>query len=798
MANETADARRGGIGLWITAALVGLSGLLLTIGGVRLASLGGSLYYAIAGIALLACALLLLRRSALALYVMAALIVATLIWAVIEIGLDWWQMAPRGDVLFILGVLMLLPWVGRALFARDQPFWRSSRGALAGALVLASLVGLLAIVTPDGNEWAAKAARAPTAAALSEPGIADGDWPQWGRTLKGQHYSPLAQITPANAKDLKPAWTFHTGDLKGPNDPDEFTYEVTPIKVGDTLYLCSPHNIVFALDAETGKQRWKFDPHIRADEHQQHMTCRGVSWHDEAMPGSPKTGDCPQRIIMATNDARLIALDARTGQLCRSFGTNGQVDTRAGQILPRQGWFQYTSAPLVTAKLIVLGGSIYDNKAEVMPSGVIRAYDVATGKLVWNFDPGNPGSTAPLAPGQHYVPSTPNMWSTASADEALGMVYLPMGMGAIDQWGGKRTPAQETYASTILALDLATGRERWRYQTVHHDLWDMDVPAQPALVDIDVPGHGKVPALIQSTKTGNIFVLDRRTGTPIFPVEERKVPGGAAPGDFTAPTQPFSSATFFPDRDIREADMWGATTFDQLLCRIAFRGMRYEGPYTPPSLKGTLVFPGNFGVMDWGGMAYDPVRQIAFAHPNYMAFVDQLTPQSEVPANPDATDGGSQKPGLNPNKGAPFAVYLNPFLSKLGLPCQAPPWGYVAGMDLRTGKVIYRHKNGTIQDESPIPLPIKMGVPSLGGPLVTAGGVAFLGSALDYYLRAYDTATGELLWQARLPNGGQANPMTYLSPASGRQFVVIASGGHGSLGTAQGDAIIAYALPKAA
>jgi quinoprotein glucose dehydrogenase len=437
-----------------------------------------------------------------------------------------------------------------------------------------------------------------------------------------------------------------------------------------------------------------------------------------------------------------------------------------------------------------------------MPSGVIRAFDVATGKLVWNFDPGNPNDTTPIGAGRHYVISTPNSWTTSAADEALGMIYLPMGNGAIDQWGGARSPETERFSASIVALDIATGRIRWVHQTVHHDLWDMDVPAQPALVDLTLPGRGIVPALVQSTKTGNIFVLDRRNGRPVHAVVERPVPGGPAPGDKVSPTQPFSSVSMMPQGRIREADMWGATMFDQLACRITFRSLRYEGPFTPPSLQGSIVFPGNFGVMDWGGMAIDPVRQVAFAHPNYMAFVDKLIPQEDrgrskaVGGPTGGSDrGGSSEHGFNPNKGAPFAVALNPFLSALGLPCQAPPWGYVAGLDLVSGKVVWRHRNGTIRDESPIPLPFKLGVPSLGGPMTTAGGVAFMSSALDYYLRAYDVRSGRVLGRARLPAGGQASPMTYQSP-SGRQMVVAVAGGHGSLGTKLGDTIIAYALPR--
>jgi quinoprotein glucose dehydrogenase len=589
---------------------------------------------------------------------------------------------------------------------------------------------------------------------------------------------------------------------------------VTPIKIGSLIYLCSPHNIVFALDAETGRQVWRFDPHITASKEMQHLTCRGVSYHSASMPGAKRSpaGDCPDRVIMGTNDARLIALDAHSGQPCRSFGNNGEVDVWPGQPRQQRGWWQITSPPLIIGNEAIFGGAVYDNKSTFMPSGVGRAYDVVTGKPLWSFDPGKPDDTSPKGPGVgSFVPSTPNSWTIAAADPQLGLVYIPTGMAAVDQWGGRRTPETERFASSVVALDAASGRVRWTFQTVHHDLWDMDVPAQPVLVDLNLPGRGMVPALIQSTKTGNIFVLDRRTGRPIVPVTERPVPGGPAAGDRVSPTQPFSALSLMPRR-VTGADMWGATMIDQLACRIKFRRLRYDGPFTPPSTRGTLVFPGNFGVMDWGGIAVDPIRMIAFAHPNYMGFVDRLIPRDHplprfdpIAALKAAKDAGpaggsdmkgSYSKGYNPNAGAPFAVALDPFLSPLGLPCQSPPWGYVAGLDLLSGKLVWQHRNGTTRDETPLPLPFKMGVPSLGGPMLTAGGVAFMGSALDYYLRAYDVTTGKVLWKARLPGGGQATPMSYWSSASGRQFVVIAAGGHGTLGTRQNDAIVAYALPR--
>lgn len=793
-ARRDTGRRKPGPYLGILGAIVLLIGLAVTGGGGWLLLLGGSAYYLVAGLVLIAGGVLLFLARPAAIWLFALLVLGTLIWALVEIGFDWWPLVPRGDLVFILGLVVALPWTVRRL--RPGTPWLRSAAPLVGALVLAALAGIVSL-TRDLHDRPGRLP-GPRVAAVGDAGVPAGDWPAYARSWYGDKYSPLTQITPANAGALKVAWSYRTGDMKGPGDPDETTYEVTPLKVGNAVYLCTPHNIVIALEPETGRQLWRFDPHVQASQHMQHLTCRGVSYLDTAAGGGAVAADCPQRLFVATNDSRLIALDPRTGQPCRSFGRDGTVSLLEGQSNYNGGWYQYTSAPLVARGLIVLGGAIFDNASIHAPAGVIRAYDGRTGRLVWNFDPARPDDTAPIAPGQHYTPSTPNMWSTPAADEALGMVYLPMGMGAVDQWGGWRPASTETFATTVLALDLATGRPRWRYQTVHHDLWDMDIPAQPALVDLTLPGRGKVPALVQSTKTGLIFVLDRRTGVPLFPTPERPVPQGAAPGDHTSPTQPFSSVSFLPPR-ITEQQMWGATMLDQLWCRIRFKSLRYEGPFTPPSLKGTLVFPGNFGVMDWGGMAIDPVRQVAFAHPNTLAFVDRLVPRSEGTGGGDGPAGGSDlkgssEKGYNPNRGAPFAVDMNPFLSPLGLPCQAPPWGYVAGLDLVSGKIAWQHKNGTIRKQSPVvPLPFKLGVPSLGGPMMTAGGVAFLSSAIDDTARAYDTATGRVLWEKHLPAGGQSTPMTYLG-RDGKQYVIVVAGGHGSLGTTPGDHVIAYRL----
>ena len=766
----------------ITSLILFLIGLALGGGGIKLAMLGGSWYYVITGLAFLITAWLLFRRKSTALWLYAAIVLGTLAWAVWEIGFDWWELGPRGGVVVLLALWLLTPWARRGLTGPD------GRAPLILA-VLASLAVAGYSMTADPKDIAGDLSTEKVTPSADLGGnMPPGEWHFYGRTQFGQRYSPLDQITPDNVASLQPAWTYRTGDVKGPDDVGETTYQVTPLKIGDALYICTPHNFAIAIDAATGKEKWRFDPKVKLDKDRQHQTCRGVSYYADAKiaAGQP----CATRVYLPTSDARLIALDAANGQVCPSFAEAGTLNLLTGMPYPKSGYYYSTSAPLIAGGKIIVGGAVNDNYSTEEPSGVIRAFDVDTGALVWNWDSGNPDQTTPLPAGQTYTHNSPNMWSTASADEKLGLLYVPLGNQTPDQLGAGRSANVEKFSSSITALDLATGQLRWVRQTVHHDLWDMDVPAQPTLVDITTAA-GVVPGLVGPTKQGDLYVLDRRSGEPIIPVKEVPAPGGAIEGDHASPTQPSSDLSFNP-KPLTGADMWGITMFDQLACRIEFQGLRYEGRYTPPSVQGSLIYPGNFGTFNWGGVAVDPVRQVMFGMPTYLAFKSRLVPRDEVPP-PDGGRGSEQ--GLNRNEGAPYAVVMGPFLSPLGVPCQAPPWGYVAGADLRTGKIAYKHRNGTVYDMTPLPLPLKVGVPGIGGPMITAGGVAFLGAAVDDYLRAYDVTSGKQLWQARLPAGGQSTPMTY-TVADGRQFVVIVAGGHGSVGTKPGDYVMAYTLPK--
>ncbi|MBP1853532.1 glucose/quinate/shikimate family membrane-bound PQQ-dependent dehydrogenase [Rhizobium halophytocola] len=775
--------------LVLTAVVFGLIGLVLAVGGGELVSLSGSPYYLIAGLFFLASAVLLLMKRAVVLWVFGVYIVLTLAWALWEVGLDWWQLGTRGGVVVLAGLWLLTPWVRRPLgFTGVNGFRYSARPwPLAVPVLLAIIVAGAALFT-DPQDMAGALPTETVATEIAYGGdVPADDWHQYGRTPYGQRYSPLDQITTDNVSKLKVAWTYQTGDVKQPGDVGETTYQVTPLKVGNTLYLCTPHNWAIAVDAATGKEKWKYDPNVGLNPDRQHQTCRGVSYYDQGVAAAD--GSCVSRVYLPTSDARLIALDAETGKICDSFADKGMLHLEQNMPYDPAGYYYSTSPPVIVDGKIIIGGAVNDNYSTKEQSGVIRAFDVETGELLWNWDSGNPTETAPLPEGQTYTANSPNSWSVLSVDETLGLVYVPLGNQVPDQLGMNRSENVEKYSSSIVALDIATGKDRWVRQTVHHDLWDMDVPAQPVLIDLTENGQ-TVPALVGPTKQGDIYVLNRETGEPIIPVKEIAAPGGTIPEDHASLTQPISDLSFRPPT-LKEKDMWGLSLFDQLACRIAFHKLKYEGQYTPPSLQGSLIYPGNFGTFNWGSVAVDPERQVMFGMPTYLAFTSQLVPRADVP--PKGADEKASEQGLNRNDGAPYAVKMGPFLSPIGVPCQAPGWGFVAGVDLRTGKIAYKHRNGTVYDMTPLPLPLKVGVPGIGGPMITKGGVAFLAAAVDDYLRAYDLTTGKQLWKARLPAGGQATPMSY--GIDGKQYVVQVAGGHGSVGTKPGDYVIAYTLP---
>lgn len=767
---------------WGLAGVLVLIGLVVASGGLWLLTLGGSPYYLFAGIAVAGAGVLLARGDRRGAWVYAAFLVVSLVWALWESGLDGWALTARLLAPAVLGACFLLP----GLYG-EEPQTRWSKRLAHGprAPPIAALVCVLAVggaglkPTPAPAPFPAPDVEVVTAAAGAE-------WSAYGGTVAGDRYSTLDQLTPENVSHLEVAWTHDAGATDaGAESP----MQTTPIMVGDTLYYCSQTNVVFALDPETGEERWRFDPEVEQPGPGWIVRCRGVAYHRSAV------AECPERIITATFDARLIALDARTGRLCSSFGEGGQVDLTAGLGEVESGFHYVSSAPLIARGRIILGGSVIDNVSVDEPSGVIRAFDAETGALSWAWDLGRPNRRGAPREGETYTRSTPNSWAPASADEALGLIYLPLGNPTPDHWGAGRSPESERYGSSVVALDAETGEVRWSFQTMHHDLWDYDVPAQPTLVDIRRDGV-VIPALIQPTKRGQLFVLDRRTGAPISPVEERPVPThGGVPGERMSPTQPHSVGMPSFGGALAERDMWGVTPLDQLWCRIAFRRLRYEGEATPPGLDASLIYPGVGGGMNWGGVSVDPVHGVAIVNTMYMGATIQLIPRAE--ADEMARRGGDAPQAM---AGAPYAAQVSTFYSPLNTPCNEPPYGRLSAVDLRTGALLWQRPVGTIRDSAPLGLstglPVPMGLPNLGGTLVTQSGLVFMGAVRERRFRAFDIRTGRELWSAQLPTSAQANPMTYVSPRSGRQFVVIAAGGHPRLQMPAGDTLVAFALPR--
>ncbi|MAC82090.1 MAG: membrane-bound PQQ-dependent dehydrogenase, glucose/quinate/shikimate family [Rhodobacteraceae bacterium] len=806
----------------IGGALTTVLGLAILFYGGQLALAGGSPFYVIMAVGLIASGVQLMRRRQNGLWIYALTLVVSFAWTLFEVGFDKWQWIPRGALIVFLGILLALPFVVNALVDRPARTWAPSlksgpfalRAVLAIIIVLGVLSWFVDPIVIDGKLQPVADASDPGVDPSGIPYPAD-DWVAYGGTNLGQRYSALKDINTDTVKNLKVAWEHHTGDLRiADQDSGEYTFEATPIKVNGMLYFCTPHNIVQALDPVTGELRWQYDPNMERDPQYQHQTCRGVSYNDSTAYQVPASSDpvkaaairaavaeCPRRIVASTVDARLYTINADTGELCQSFGTDGFLNLKDKQPDIERATYQQTSAPLVTDDLIILGSAIADNYYENNPSGVIRAYDVRTGEIVWKFDAGKPDDTKPLADGEMYEPNSAVAWTQLAADETLGLVYVPFGNMSPDQVGIRRDATDEEMVDSLAALDIATGKMVWHFQTTRHDLWDRDIPSQPVLLSLPYNGDD-VPAILIPTKIGNVWVLDRRTGDPIRPVTEMAVSTDTnIPGEDLSPTQPMSSISFTP-APLTEADMWGTTPFDQIQCRRDFRSLRYDGnPFTPPQTDGgSLVWPGNIGVFNWGSVAVDPVNHWMIATPQYLGYRYELFARKEGHFDErlfsTAGPAGESKPG-NENLGGPYGVSIKHLRSALGVPCNTPPWGVRVGVDLTDGQTAWKYRNGTVAGQKiagvKFPIPMEMGMLAHGGALTTAGGVAFSGAALDDTMRAYDMQTGQTIWQKHLPAGGQATPMTYRG-ADGKQYVVIAAGGHGSLGTTPGDSVIAYTL----
>jgi quinoprotein glucose dehydrogenase len=609
-------------------------------------------------------------------------------------------------------------------------------------------------------------------------------WTHYGNDAGGHRFSSAEQITTENVTDLDIAWQFSSGDVENKAAGIHRSIaEGTPILVDDALIFCTPFNDVIALDPGTGIERWRFEANIDLDQRPANQfVCRGVSqWRD-----SETSGVCASRILMGTNDGRLIAIDAESGESCPDFGDGGQVVLDVGTELVWPGEFQITSPPVVIGDTVVVGSAISDNVRVAAPHGTVRAFDVRTGESKWDFDPiprivGNPEWQGTQPPVEGHA----NAWAPMSVDQERGLVFVATTSPSPDFFGGLR-PGDNRYANSVVALNAETGEVDWAYQIVHHDVWDYDLPAQPGLYTVWRDGQAH-DVVAQVTKTGHVFVLDRDTGEPFLPVQEVRVPSSDVQGEKLSATQPIPERPqqLVPSH-INPGDEFGLTWFDKRYCSNQFSELRAEGLFTPPSRKGTLLHPFSGGGANWGGAAYDPRRNLLIINMSSLAHVISLLPNEQM----EEAREFYHDQQISPMRGAPYAVRRGLVVSQIDLPCNPPPWGIIAGVDLESGDIVWRHALGTLEDMAGLPL--EVGTPTYGGPIATSGDVIFIASTMDYYLRALSTETGEELWRGRLPTSGNATPMTYMW--EGRQYVVIYAGGSSRLGTPLDDKLIAFAL----
>ncbi|HDQ4074636.1 TPA: pyrroloquinoline quinone-dependent dehydrogenase [Pseudomonas aeruginosa] len=780
-----------------------LTGALFLVQGGYLALLGGSLYYFLVGGLIVASGVLLYQKRLLGAWLFGLVYVVTLVWTVWEVGFRVWGWVPRVAYLTVLAVLvcLVLPDL-RGGDITSRLFWRKT---LISVCAICALLAFGISWIPQSTYYDLGGYPGGVSVAADVVGdnvLQDVDWTEYANK-NAARFSELNQVNSENVKKLKVAWVYRTGDLPPEGKPNKWAAETTPIKVGDGVYLCTATNNLAKLDPRTGRVIWTFDAKTKYASVPYTAACRGVAYYQSTAVAPD--AECHKRIVESTLDMRLISVDADTGKPCSKFGENGQVNLLKGLGETVPGFVASTSPPPIVNGTIVVNHQVLDGQKRWAPSGVIRGYSADTGEFLWAWDVNRPGITTEPGPGEEYSRGTPNSWGPMTGDSKLGLVFIPMGNSAADYYSALRSDNENRVSSSIVALDAATGEERWVYQTVHKDVWDYDIGSQPTLFDFET-SSGSVPAIIVPTKRGQTFILDRRTGTPLTAVEERPAPAGNVPGDPRAPTQPWSVGMprlGFPE--LTEEKMWGMTPFDQMYCRIKFKQAHYVGEFTPPMVdRPWIEYPGYNGGSDWGGVAYDPQSGVLIANWNNTPMYDRLLSREEADRKGlrpiddpkfDANSGGAEGAGAMAE--TPYAIDVTPFLMPLTqVLCNEPPFGMITAINMRSQKVIWQKPLGTARANGPFGLPtylpIEVGTPNNGGPIITAGGLVFVAAATDNLIRAIDIKTGKTLWSDVLPAGGQATPMTY--SVGGKQYLVIVAGGHHFMKTPVGDYVVAYAL----
>jgi membrane-bound PQQ-dependent dehydrogenase (glucose/quinate/shikimate family) len=738
---------------------------------------GGSAYYAITALLTLISAALLWRGSRAAVVAYLPVVPLTIVWAWSESALSFWLLIPRLAFPLAIGLVILLACSGTP----------GRRWLVGGAVcLLGAMVGL----APWERVSDSASYPALLDVATVQQTAAEDQWSHFAGTPGGERHTMAQVIKPDNVDQLELLWHYRTGELNEAleNPQNLMAMSATPLKVNDSLVFCTPRNRVISLEIETGEEKWRFDPQVDGSGSTYLRTCRGVAYHAS---GSKPAGElCNQKIVSGTVDGRLIALDARTGQLCEDFADGGEIELTRNLGPVRPGYYGVTSPPMIVNDTIIVGAAILDNIDTDMPSGVIRAFDADTGLQLWSYDT---GSTSPVIhgkpPREHvFSRGSPNAWAPFSADSDLGMVYVPTGNPSPDYYSEHRSVVDEAHGSALLALSVATGELVWRFKTVRRDHWDYDLPTYPVLLDIEVGGEAR-KALAQLTKQGEIFLLDRVTGEPLSAVEDLPVATRATVLQTLSPTQPRSvSMPHLRTPTKSEADMWGITPFDQVWCRKRFIELQYHGMYTPLTFAGSLQYPNQMGVSNWGKLTHDPQRQMLVMNTVNLTSVTQLFPR-ETRATP-FLEGAP----VFPQRGTPYKSSFTAFVSPLGIPCNAPPWGELVGLDLRRKEIVWRKPLGVIGDRFLADLPLHVGTPNVGGPLSTASGLTFIAATDDRRLRAYETVSGKLLWSHILPASAQSSPMSFVDGRSGRQYLVVVAGGDARLSKRLGDHVLAFTL----